>query len=57
MVNQCDGCMQRAPLRDHLHVDENGRAFMACEREKYEDRVTCLSCGTTRDRTEQCCGH
>lgn len=60
--NQCDGCMQGAgivlgPIYDTpLHVDRHGRAFMACERKKYEV-VTCLSCGSTRERDQQCCGH
>jgi hypothetical protein len=49
--------MQEAPMRGHLHVDENGRAFMACEKEKYEEIVVCLSCGTARERDQQCCGH
>lgn len=38
-INQCDGCRQGAPLRNGLHIDSNGRAFMACERDKYERRA------------------
>lgn len=34
--NQCDGCQQDAPLRDGLHVDKDGHAFMACQKHKYE---------------------
>lgn len=34
-ANQCDGCMQGAELRNGLHVDRYGKAFMACERERY----------------------
>jgi hypothetical protein len=39
-MNQCDGCMQRAPLRGHLHIDKDGHAFMACERERYATPAT-----------------
>jgi hypothetical protein len=60
-MNQCGGCQARMPTKpsiagSDLHVDEHGRAFMACERDKYE-LVTCLSCGSTRERDQQCCGH
>lgn len=34
-VNQCDGCRQGAPLRGDLHIDKDGHAFMACQRERY----------------------
>ena len=34
--NQCDGCQQEAPLRDGLHIDKNGHAFMACQKQRYE---------------------
>ncbi len=34
-INQCDGCLQGAALKGDLHVDGAGKAFMACEREKY----------------------
>lgn len=60
--NQCDGCMQGCaivlgPIYDTpLHVDRHGRAFMTCQRDKYES-VTCLSCGAIRLRHQQCCGH
>jgi len=33
--NQCDGCMQGAPLRGHLHIDKDDHAFMVCQRERY----------------------
>ena len=33
--NQCDGCAQNAQLRDNLHIDKDGHAFMVCQRERY----------------------
>lgn len=33
--NQCDGCVQGAPLRGNLHIDAEGHSFMVCQREKY----------------------
>ena len=39
-VNQCDGCMQGAEIRNGLHVDRYGKAFMACERAKYTTQPT-----------------
>lgn len=60
--NQCDGCMQgaeivTAPISGvSIHVNRYGRAFMACQRDKYES-VTCLSCGAKRERHQLCCGH
>lgn len=33
--NQCDGCAQGAPLRGDLHIDKDGRAFMSCQRGRY----------------------
>lgn len=60
--NQCDGCMQGAEVvttpisGTRIHVNEYGRAFMSCQRDKYEP-VTCLSCGAARQRHQQCCGH
>lgn len=35
--NQCDGCMQGAPICNGNHVDEDGHPFMGCERYKYEN--------------------
>lgn len=60
--NQCDGCAQRAPIRDGLHIDKDGRAFMRCEKERYEpgwwERVTCLSCGAKAACAKSLpCGH
>jgi hypothetical protein len=34
-INQCDGCLQNAPLRNGLHFDQAGRAFMSCQRYRY----------------------
>ena len=33
--NQCDGCAQGAALRGELHIDKDGRAFMSCQRGRY----------------------
>lgn len=61
VLNQCDGCRQRATLRDGLHLDKWGLAFMRCQKERYEadrNRVTCLSCGARAESAEQIpCGH
>lgn len=58
MMNQCDGCMQRAPTRNGLHLDKDGHAFMACQREKYLEQVICLSCGARAESSEAIpCGH
>lgn len=35
--NQCDGCLQRAPLNGcGNHVDPQGKPFMSCTRRRYE---------------------
>jgi hypothetical protein len=47
-MNQCDGCMQRAQKRGHLHVDKEGHAFMACQQDRYsasDERPQCQECG------------
>lgn len=55
--NQCDGCRQGAPLRDGLHVDKNGSAFMGCEKGRYQDgwweKMVCLSCGAKADSARE----
>ena len=46
MMNQCDGCRQKAPIiissisKSRLHVDKNGRAFMACTSYRYKKEFT-----------------
>lgn len=40
MMNQCDGCRQKAPLKlstfgGTLHVDKEGKAFMGCDAYRY----------------------
>ena len=34
-VNQCDGCRRGLPVRDGLHVDADGMAFMCCTKHLY----------------------
>lgn len=38
-MNQCDGCMTGSPLRDGLHIDTDGHAFMTCQVGRYGDSM------------------
>jgi hypothetical protein len=35
-MNQCDGCRTQSEIKDGLHVDRYGKAFMACEKGMYD---------------------
>lgn len=35
-INQCDGCMSGHPVRGALHVGEDGKPTMACQKGKYQ---------------------
>lgn len=34
--NQCDGCKMQHEIKNGLHVDRYGKAYMCCEKRKYE---------------------
>ena len=64
MMNQCDGCQQGADTKPGqfdgfpMHIDRYGRGFMTCQREKYAELVTCLSCGAKAESAKSLpCGH
>ena len=46
-AKMCGASPESAEAFVHLLVGDVGKT----------GPVTCLSCGTSRDRTEQCCGH
>lgn len=49
VLNQCDGCMQGAPLRGIFHTDESGKSFMTCQKRKYTHPQN-LNCKSTQAR-------
>lgn len=34
--NQCDGCRTKAPLSEGFHISKHGKAFMICQKSRYE---------------------
>lgn len=34
-INQCDGCRRGLPVRDGIHIDQDGIAAMACTADRY----------------------
>lgn len=56
-INQCDGCRTNSPLRNGLHVNPQGTAFMACQKDRYRGQETpeprCPACNGN-DREAPC---
>ena len=51
MKNQCDGCLQKLPLKDGIHTHVGYPHISICQKSKYEeDPIMCGRCYAEVDR-------